>query len=248
MSRLTDYRLLSFDVYGTLIDWETGILTALQPILDRSQQQQQDAAPISRERILREYYELEHMQQRENPKMLYSELLAAVHPLLCQRLGLAVAPTPEENRQFGESVGRWPAFPDTVDALRRLGRHFKLVVLSNVDRESFQHTNAGSLRAVPFDLVLTAQDIGSYKPDPHNFEYMLAAARTAFGIDRAGVLQTAQSQFHDHHPARKAGIQSVWIVRPGSQMGNVVEPVYTWKFDTLGDFADAVDRELGLLA
>ncbi|KAI0902509.1 haloacid dehalogenase [Annulohypoxylon nitens] len=198
MAPLLDFRVLSFDVYGTLIDWETGMVTALQPLLDKN------GASFSKQKFLE-----------------------VIH----------------ESREFGDSVGHWPAFPDTVDALRRLSKHYKLVVLSNVDRESFSQTNAGPLQGVPFDLILTAQDIGSYKPDPRNFAYMLSKVKEEFGVEKEQVLQTAQSQFHDHHPAKEAGIRSCWIVRPGACMGNREKEVFDWRFDTLGAMADAVEAE-----
>lgn len=236
MSRLSDYSLLSFDVYGTLVDWETGIVEALQPLLEKNN------AHVTREQLLTVYHELERDQQQKTPDMPYTQVLTTVHPRLTQRLGLQ-SPSEEESLQFGTSIAHWPAFPDTVDALKRLSKHYRLVVLSNVDRESFAKTNAGSLQGFPFDLIITAQDVGSYKPDLRNFEYMLQAVQSAFdGISADRVLQTAQSQFHDHHPARKMGIKSVWIVRPGAVMGNLGESVYDWKFDTLGDMADASEE------
>ncbi|KAF7596203.1 hypothetical protein BBP40_002735 [Aspergillus hancockii] len=233
MSQLQDYLLLTFDVYGTLVDWEGGILAALQPSLDQQNVQ------FSRENILHVFHGLERDQQAITPEMPYSELLAAIHPALLKQLGMAT-PTVEESKAFGESIGNWPAFPDTVDALKRLSNHYKLVVLSNVDRESFAKTNAGSLQGFPFDLIITAQDIGSYKPDLNNFKHMLQAVKEKFGVDSSQVLQTAQSQFHDHHPAQKVGIKSVWIVRPGAIMGNQDKTIYDWKFDTMGEMADAV--------
>ncbi|PWY66491.1 2-haloalkanoic acid dehalogenase [Aspergillus sclerotioniger CBS 115572] len=236
MSQLSEYRLLSFDVYGTLVDWEGGILAAFQPTLDKTN------AQFSREHLLTVYHKLEREQQEKTPDMPYSQLLATIHPMWAERLGLA-APTAAESLEFGESVGNWPAFPDTVDALKRLSQHYKLVVLSNVDRTSFAKTNAGSLQGFPFDLIITAQDIGSYKPDLRNFEYMLKTVKNTFGIEPAQVLQTAQSQFHDHHPARKVGLKSVWIERPGATMGNLAETIYDWRFDTLGEMADALERQ-----
>ncbi|KAE8309671.1 HAD-like domain-containing protein [Aspergillus transmontanensis] len=237
MSKLTNYRLLSFDVYGTLIDWETGVWNAIQPTLASNN------APITRSDYLKLYQELEKAQQTKTPDMPYSQLLSTIHPQIASRLALN-PPTAEESNRFGESVGQWPAFPDTVEALKRLSKHYKLVVLSNVDRESFQKTNAGSLQGFPFDLVITAQDVGSYKPNVANFEYMLKAVKEQFGVEAEQVLQTAQSQFHDHHPAKKMGLRSSWIERPGALMGNLEDTVYDWKFDTLGDMADAVEREL----
>ncbi|KAJ5091399.1 2-haloalkanoic acid dehalogenase [Penicillium alfredii] len=236
MSRLSDYQLLCFDVYGTLIDWEGGILAALQPTLANANEQ------FSREHLLTVFHELESKQQRLTPDMPYSQLLATVHPHLAERLGLP-PPSAADNTRFGDSVGNWPAFPDTVAALRRLAQHFKLVVLSNVDRDSFAKSNAGGLQGIPFDLVITAQDIGSYKPDPRNFEYMLRAVQDTFGIEPDRILQTAQSQFHDHRTAREVGIKSVWIERPGATMGNLDEPIFDWRFDTLGEMADALEKE-----
>lgn len=236
MSSLSDYRLLTFDVYGTLVDWESGILSAFQPTLDEHN------AHFSPEKILHVFHDLERDQQAQTPDMPYSNLLTTIHPALAQRLGLPT-PTEQQSKSFGESVGNWPAFPDTVPALHRLSKHYKLVVLSNVDRESFAKTNAGSLQGFPFDLVITAQDVGSYKPDLRNFEYMLSAVKSKFEVDRNQVLQTAQSQFHDHHPAKKSGIKSAWIVRPGAIMGNVKDTVYDWRFDTLGEMADALEGQ-----
>ncbi|CAI7626553.1 unnamed protein product [Penicillium palitans] len=226
MTNLSDYGLLCFDVYGTLIDWENGIITALEPILSKSTTQ------FTREHLLTTYQDLESTQQTATPDLPYSDLLSAIHPTLAARLGLN-PPTEEESRAFGNSVGTWPAFPDTVDALHRLSKHYKLVVLSNVDRASFAKSNAGSLQG----------DIGSYKPDPRNFEYMLSAVQREFGVGSGQVLQTAQSQFHDHQPARKVGIKSVWIERSGALMGNTGDPIFDWRFETLGGMADAVEAQ-----
>ena len=238
MSKLTDYKLLSFDVYGTLIDWERGALTALQPTLEKNNQ-----ASLDPKHILQLFHELEPPIEKAHPDWPYSRVLAAVHPQLCARLGLP-PPSEEESKTFGASVGDWPAFPDTVAALHRLSKTYKLVVLSNVDNESFRAGNARGLEGFKFDAVYTAQDIGSYKPDLRNFEYMLRKVKEEFGVEKEHVLQTAQSQFHDHHPAKEMGIRSSWIYRPNSVMGNRKDPVYTWKFDTLSDMADAVEREL----
>ncbi|KAF2269973.1 haloacid dehalogenase [Lojkania enalia] len=237
MSKLTDYQLLSFDVYGTLIDWETGLANALQPLLERS-----GKTDVDRQFILKTVSEVQNPQEKATPGLKYSDILTKTHPQIASKLGCA-APTPEESRAFGESVGSWPAFPDTVDALKRLGRFYKLVVLSNVDNASFAATNEGPLQGVVFDAVLTAQDIGSYKPDPRNFEYMVREVKERFGVEKEAVLQTAQSQYHDHHPAKRFGLKSVWISRYGSLMGNEQEEVFDWRFATLGEMADAVEKE-----
>ena len=156
-------------------------------------------------------------------------------------LGLP-SPSSDECRKFGDSVGSWPAFPDTVDALEKLGKTYKLVVLSNVDRDSFSNTNVGPLGGVKLDAILTAEDIGTYKPDLRNFEYMIDFANREWGIGKDQILQTAQSQFHDHHPAREMGLKSVWIVRPGAEMGNTAQAIWDWKFDTLGEMAEEVEK------
>jgi len=243
MATLTSFKLLAFDVYGTLIDWEEGVVNALGSLLSKD-----SSKSYIREELLHVYHEFEANEQKSNPSMAYSELLATIHPKIAFKLGLA-PPTSEENKAFGNSVGIWPPFPDTVDALKRLSKHYKLVVLSNVDQASFSRTNAGPLGGVTFDAILTAQDIGSYKPDLRNFEYMLDYANREFGIPKDQVLSTAQSQFHDHYPAKKMGLRSVYIARRGAVMGNVEESkqVYDWKFNTLGEMADAVEREAGSL-
>ncbi|KAJ4314343.1 hypothetical protein N0V94_006503 [Neodidymelliopsis sp. IMI 364377] len=238
MSKLTDFKLLSFDVYGTLIDWERGALKALQPMLEKS-----DKSDIDPKHILEVLHSIEPRIEKAHPDWKYSQVLTAVHPELCKGLDLK-EPTEQESKQFGGSVGSWPAFPDTIDALKRLSKTFKLVVLSNVDNESFATGNANGLEGFKFDAVYTAQDIGSYKPDLKNFEYMLKHVKEEFSVEKSEVLQTAQSQFHDHHPAKDIGLKSAWIYRPKAVMGNRKDPVFNWKFDTLGDMADAVDKEL----
>lgn len=237
MSSLLDYSLLSFDVYGTLIDWESGILKAFEPLLAKD-----PSRDITSQQVLDAYLGEEQAQQQRAPDMLYSQMLATIYVLVASKLGLP-EPSVEESVKFGESVGSWPAFPDTVEALQRLSKTYKLVTLSNVDRKSFEATNSGPLGGVHFDGVLTAQDIGSYKPDPRNFEYMLEFAKSKFGLEKAKILQTAQSQLHDHHPVSKMGIKSVWIARSGSMMGKTAKEIWDWKFDTLGEMADAVDKE-----
>ncbi|KAI6780624.1 uncharacterized protein J7T54_008543 [Emericellopsis cladophorae] len=237
MTRLTDFKLLCFDVYGTLIDWETGVLNGLQPLLSANN------ATFTREKLLTVYHECEAAQQSKTPDMKYQDLLATILPHVAAKLGLQ-APSDEQCQQFGATVGQWPAFPDSVGALQRLARHYKLVVLSNVDVESFRKSLAGPLAGAHFDTIITAQDVGSYKPDQRNFEHMLRVVRDKFSVTREQVLQTAQSQFHDHEPARKQGIKSSWIYRPGAVMGNTGGEIYDWKFATLGEMADALEKEL----
>ena len=194
---------LTFDCYGTLIDWERGILTALRPLLARSESRPDDLS-------LRDFADHEARQQAATPAMLYADLLTEVHGQLARHWG--VAADLAEDRRFGASIGDWPAFPDTVEALRALKQHVRLVILSNVDRTSFQATNARL--GVTFDAIYTAQDIGSYKPDTRNFIY-LRERLAEQGVRPEQMLHVAQSLFHDHVPAQAMGLRSVWIDRRG---------------------------------
>lgn len=180
--------------------------------------------------------------------MLYSDILTETHRRLGSEAHFNVAPTPsaEEDRAFGASVANWEPFPDTKEALARLSKHCKLVILSNIDRSSFAHTQAKlqSNGDFVFDKVITAQDIGSYKPDVANFEYALKALKQEFGIESNEVLVTAQSLFHDHVPANRLGLSSAWIARENALVGvKDVEATYTFKFDTLGAMANEVDKQ-----
>ena len=179
--KLTDFRALTFDCYGTLIDWETGILAALEPLLDAGK------ITLAREAVLAEFARQESAQESATPAMLYRELLAEVHRRLARAWQVSV---PEASHlAFGASVPQWPVFADTPAALQYLGRHFKLVILSNVDRDSFAASNAKL--GVRFDAICTAQDIGSYKPDARNFRYLIDAV-AKLGIGRANPAHRAE--------------------------------------------------------
>lgn len=235
MTNILDFQALAFDVYGTIIDWEGGMLSALQPLTTQLK------TPVSKEDLFVIVNDLEKEQQASTPKVAYRDILATIYPKIAQRLGLS-EPSQDESAAFGASVGTWPAFPDSVDALKRLSKHYKLVVISNTDHQSFSGTQSGPLQGFQFDLVLLAQDMGCYKPDPKAFAHLESQISSKLGISKDKILQTAQSQFHDHYPANKAGIKSCWIARSGAIMGNVSEPIYNWKFNTLGEMATAVEE------
>ena len=131
--KLSDYKVLTFDCYGTLIDWESGIWDALQPLWVAND------CEADRETALRNFAEVESRQQAETPDMLYPKILTHVHQRLARRFGLKT--TIDMDRTFGNSVPHWPAFPDTADALRILKKHYKLVILSNVNRDGFAASN-----------------------------------------------------------------------------------------------------------
>lgn len=234
MSALGTYRVLGFDCYGTLIDWETGIATALRPWADRR------APGLPAEELIARFGSIEAGVERERPTDPYPEILAEVHRRLGATLGVPVGD--DEAQAFGASVGDWPAFPDSADALARLSARYRLVILSNVDRASFAHSNRRL--GVEFDLVLTAEELGSYKPDLANFRALLAAVE-GMGFDRSRLLHVAESLYHDHEPARELGIDSVWIHRRHGREGfgathppaGPVQP--RWRFTSMAEFADA---------
>jgi len=172
--------------------------------------------------------------------------LAVVHRRLAKSLG--VAATDEEANIFGASIPDWPEFPDSIEALRYLTAHYKIVILSNVDRVSFRSSNARL--QVTFDAIFTAQDIGSYKPSDRNFAFMLRRLKEDFGVDRPDVLHVAQSLFHDHAPANRAGLRSAWIDRRHAAKGwgaTMVPPGathYDFRFENMAALVAAHRHEL----
>jgi len=236
--KLSQFTTLSFDCYGTLIDWEAGLLGALEPLRER--------AGIASDALLESYGRIEHQVQEEFPGLKYSELLARVYERLSSELGITASP--RAALDFGQSVPDWPAFPDSAEALAYLKRHFRLVILSNVDRQSF----AGSNRrlGVQFDHVFTAEEIGSYKPDPRNFQYLLDRLGSV-GVERGQLLHVAQSLFHDHVPANSFGIASAWIDRRSGKGGGGATvlpdplPHFDFRYTSLGELADAHRAEIG---
>ena len=242
MPKLSDFDVLTFDCYGTLIDWETGICGAIGPWLLRW------GLTATPEQILAAFAAAEAPQQEATPGMLYPELLARVHGAVAAHFG--IAPDADAAAAFGRSIEHWPPFPDSAEALAYLKRHYRLVVLSNVDRASFAHS--ARRLGVAFDAVYTAQDIGSYKPDPRNFEYMLARLAEQ-EIGREQILHTAESLYHDHIPARRFGLATCWIHRRAGRSGHgatraaEVEVRPDFRFATLAEMADAHRAERAVL-
>ncbi len=232
---LGEFKVLSFDCYGTLIDWETGIINGLKPLVARAPH-----AP-SREQVLEQFARQESEQQQQTPAMPYSQLLSFVYKRLAKAWGITTSN--EEANTFGASVPDWPEFPDSAEALQYLKRHYKLVILSNVDRLSFRSSNARL--KVSFDAIYTAQDIESYKPSDRNFEYLLRRLKEDFGFGKTDVLHVAQSLFHDHAPANRAGLKSVWIDRRhaaegwGATRAPPGTPHYDLRFDSMAAFVQA---------
>ncbi|MFF1831374.1 haloacid dehalogenase type II [Paenarthrobacter sp. NPDC058233] len=226
-----EFDALSFDCYGTLIDWEAGIAAVLGPWGRATRPELTD------EDLLLAYADEEARIEKEHPTTLYPQVLAEAFRATGAKLGIPVSDADAE--KLGSSVPEWPAFPDSVEALRKLKTRFKLIILSNIDKKSFEGSNARL--GVEFDRIITAEEVGSYKPNQRNF-----GALNAY-VDSEGlkVLHVAQSLFHDHVPGKAAGLKGVWINRrhnaPGwgatPDPGAEVSP--DWTFNSMAEFADA---------
>ncbi len=210
---LARFRVFSFDCYGTLIDWECGILAALRPWLER------EGAAIADDEILARFAHFEPIEQQTAPELTYPQILARVHAAMAREWQLRAEP--EDAARFAASIADWPPFADTGTALATLKGRVRLVVLSNVDRASFARTEARL--GVKFDDVFTAQDIGAYKPDPRTFEYLLARLG-AKGFEPGDILHVAQSLYHDHVPAKALGLATCWVDRGRGPGGAVQAP------------------------
>ena len=206
-------KAISFDCYGTLIDWESGIADAL------SDWSRRRGAGLERAELLAAFSEVEPAVQSADPELPYPEVLRQVARGIGRKFALPVSDA--EAGEFARSIRRWPPFPDSSKALARLQEHYRLAVLSNVDKESF----AASERSlsIRFDLVCTAEEIGSYKPDPRNFRFLLARL-SEMGIERGGLLHAAQSLYHDVEPARALGIRTAWVDRYSGVASGAARP------------------------
>jgi 2-haloacid dehalogenase len=234
---LTKFKALSFDCYGTLIDWEAGIAAVLSPWA------REQGLDLTDEELLLAYADSESSIERETPSALYPEVLAAAFRRTGDKLARSVSD--EWAQRLGNSVPDWPAFPDSADALARLAKRYLLIIVSNVHRDGFAASNQW-LRG-DFAAVITAEDVGAYKPAENHFR-ALDTTLAKLGVGRTALLHVAQSLFHDHAAAKREGLLSVWINRrhdrPG--WGATPEPSDAWsynlEFHSMADFADTVDR------
>ena len=237
--KLTEFKILSFDCYGTLIDWERGMFEALTPLTSRTK------TPLTRDQVLEAHARHESSQQIHTPAMKYSELLAVVYKRLAEEWNVCASWS--ECLVYGASIGSWPAFADSSGALAYLKQHYKLAILSNIDNESFAPSSAKL--GVAFDAVFTAQDIGSYKPSPRNFDYMIEKLGN-LGLSKHDVLHTAESLYHDHVPANRHGLASCWIHRRhaapgfGATVNPGTIPKYNFRFTGMAELAEAHRREI----
>jgi len=236
--QLSEFKALTFDVYGTLIDWESGMIAGLKPLTDRLQ------PALSRDQILEAHAHHESSTQAQTPGRIYSQLLAVVYKRLAEEWQLTV--TWEDCLAYGNSVQNWPAFADSAASLQYLKQHYKLVVLSNIDNASFAFSQARL--QVEFDAAYTAEDVGSYKPDDRNFEYMLENL-ARLGIGKSDILHTAESMFHDHAPANAFGLANCWIYRRHDQSGFGATmnpgdmPTYDFVFNSMAELVEAHKAE-----
>jgi 2-haloacid dehalogenase len=222
-------RLITFDCYGTLIDWERGMLTALRPMFSRN------GNPVPDQQLLEEYGEAEAALEA-GPYLGYREVLSQSAQQMGRRLGIAVSA--EQGGAFAESLVRWEPFPDTVAALKRLSRKFRLGIISNIDDDLFAETRK-KLDA-DFAFAVTAQQVQSYKPSLRNFEEALRRS----GLNKDQVLHAGQSLYHDIAPAKALGIRNVWVnrlsARPGSGAAKPGVATPDYEVGSLAELAELV--------
>lgn len=209
MLDIGSFEVLTFDCYGTLIDWEAGILAAVRPVLEVH------AIGIADADVLTLFGEIESAVEA-GPYRPYRDVLRQVLISMGDRLGFD--PVAVEADAFGASVADWPAFPDSAAALRQLATRYGLGVITNCDDDLF----AASSRRLgdPFRWAVTSQQAGSYKPAIRNFEIALER----IGVPRERVLHVAQSLYHDHVPAHELGLSTVWVNRRHGRPGNGATP------------------------
>jgi 2-haloacid dehalogenase len=203
------FECLSFDCYGTLIDWERGICSALRPVLKAHEIQTEDEA------LLELYAQMER-EAESGPYMSYREVLQSV--LRGMGTALGFRPTADELNRFPRSIQDWPAFSDSREALLALSTRYKLIILSNVDDDLFRYSSRKL--GVEFYQVCTAQQIGSYKPSLRNFEYLIQHA----AVPKHKLLHVAQSLYHDIAPANQMGIPTAWVNRRHGLGGSGATP------------------------
>jgi 2-haloacid dehalogenase len=226
---LADYDALSFDCYGTLIDWEAGIAAVLAPWA------KEVGLELTDDKLLAAYAENEAQAERDTPDALYSAVLAEAFRRTGDTFGRPVSD--EWAQRLGSSVPDWPAFPDSAEALASLARDYTLIILSNVHRAGFAGSN--KRLGVTFDRIITAEDVKAYKPAPNHFD-ALDEALQEMGVPRGRLLHVAQSLFHDHVPAKRHGLPSVWINRRHDRHGWGATPEPAGEYSYALEFPDMI--------
>ncbi|MGK7936682.1 MAG: haloacid dehalogenase type II [Xenococcaceae cyanobacterium] len=199
------YKIITFDCYGTLIDWESGMLGALKPLLASH------SVDLEDEEILKKFAKFESAQEQGEYSKYYDVLKAVV-----RKFGeeFRFEPSLAEQNSLPDSIKNWQPFPDTVKALQLLKSRFKLAIISNVDDDLFAHT--AKLLGVEFDYIITAEQVKSYKPNLKNFQY--AIEQIEFPAEQ--IIHAACSVYHDIVPANSLGLTTVWIDRRANQEGS----------------------------
>jgi 2-haloacid dehalogenase len=225
------YDVMTFDCYGTLIDWETGILAAMRRLLAAH-----DADPDDESLLVA--FAAHEARLEAGPYRRYREVLAEVAAAICAEHGITAGA--EDLAAFGGSVADWPAFDDSAQALARLADRYRLAVLTNCDDDLFE-ASARRL-GVTFDPIVTAEQVRSYKPSRRNFEVMFER----LGIPRDRILHVAQSLFHDHVPGKALGLATVWVDRRRGRSGHGATPPAAVTPDlTVPDMASLADLVVG---
>lgn len=209
MLDLSQKQVLTFDCYGTLIDWESGLLAAFQPVL------RAHGLNLEDETVLQVYAEFEAAAER-GPYQTYRDIIAGCLRGIGGRYGFT--PAAAELAAVSGSVGEWPAFPDSAEALAQLKTRYRLAILSNIDDDLFALSNRRL--GVTFDALITAQQVRGYKPGHAHFH----AALERLGVPREKILHVAQSLFHDHVPAKQLGWDTVWVNRRHGRPGSGATP------------------------
>jgi putative hydrolase of the HAD superfamily len=233
--RFDGVRILTFDVVGTLIDFETGILNSLRSVAG--------AGGVQDAEILESFARAEHIQAGLTPQMPFTQMLAPIYRRMADELGFAASE--READALRESIPQWPAFPDAPEALQVLGQHFRLVALTNADTWATEAMSAtlGS----PFDDAVCAEDVGVNKPDPRMFAYC-QGRQSVHGYRRDSYLHVAQSQYHDIGVAHALGLRTCWIERRQGASGFGATPAPAaittpdLHFTTLDELVQAVLR------
>lgn len=204
MPSFNKYAVLTFDCYGTLIDWENGILTALKPVLVRHN------IHLNDDDILELYAKLESKIEK-GEFVTYKNVLKKIMEEIGNKFGFNLLSS--EKDCLVESLKNWQPFPDTVESLQALKNKFKLAIISNIDNDLFA-CSAKHL-GVNFNYVITAEQVRSYKPTPDNFEFAIRK----IGVSPDKILHVAQSIYHDIIPAKAVGLSVVWVNRRKGKKG-----------------------------
>lgn len=210
---ISKYKILTFDCYGTLVNWEKAILDSMHLLCTKNKRELSDLE------LFKLFLDIETSVITENPRILYQDALFMVYQLFAETHGMNYKI--EDAKEFASSIGNWELFPDTQKVLDFLSRNHDLVILSNVDNQSIEstikHINT------KFLSIYTAQEIGSYKPNKNNFSYMLKKLGN-LGYSKDQILHVSVSLYHDHEPALKLGLDTCWINRANTANGTLAPP------------------------